>query len=99
MAAFALNPELDNRNFAFPFLAIEVLPLSIGVIVLIAGLSATMSSASSDAIAGVTILMRDIYVIFKGEIPPREKVIHYMKSIQRIITDHFTIRVQFYYYS
>lgn len=75
MAAFALNPELDNRNFAFPFLAIEVLPVTVGVIVLIAGLSATMSSASSDAIAGVTILMRDIYVIFKGEIPPREKVV------------------------
>lgn len=79
MAAFAMNPELDNRNFAFPFLAIEVLPLSIGVIVLIAGLSATMSSASSDAIAGVTILMRDIYVIFKGEIPPREKVVFYSR--------------------
>lgn len=79
MAAFALNPELDNRNFAFPFLAIEVLPLSIGVIVLIAGLSATMSSASSDAIAGVTILMRDIYVIFTGKIPPREKVILYSR--------------------
>ncbi len=79
MAAFALNPELANRNFAFPFLAIEVLPLYVGVIVLIAGLSATMSSASSDAIAGVTILMRDLYVMVKGEMPSREKVILYSR--------------------
>lgn len=79
MAAFALNPELDNRNFAFPFLAIEVLPLYIGVIVLIAGLSATMSSASSDAITGVTILMRDLYVMVKGEMPSREKVVYYSR--------------------
>ena len=79
MAAFALNPELDNRNFAFPFLAIEVLPLYVGVIVLIAGLSATMSSASSDAIAGVTILMRDLYVMLTGRMPSRDKVIYYSR--------------------
>lgn len=79
MAAYALNPELDNRNFAFPFLAIEVLPLYVGVIVLIAGLSATMSSASSDAIAGVTILIRDLYVMFKGKMPAREKVVFYSR--------------------
>ena len=79
MAAFALNPELANRNFAFPFLAIEVLPLYVGVIVLIAGLSATMSSASSDAIAGVTILMRDLYVMLTGRMPSRDKVIYYSR--------------------
>lgn len=79
MAAFALSPELENRNFAFPFLAIEVLPLYVGVIVLIAGLSATMSSASSDAIAGVTILMRDLYVMVTGRMPSRDKVIFYSR--------------------
>jgi solute:Na+ symporter, SSS family len=79
MAAFALNPDLENRNFAFPFLAIEVLPLRVGVIVLIAGLSATMSSASSDAIAGVTILMRDLFVMVTGNMPSREKVIYYSR--------------------
>ncbi|MBU2884509.1 sodium:solute symporter family protein [Gilvimarinus agarilyticus] len=73
MGAYALNPELDNRNFAFPFLAAEVLPLAVGV--LIAGLSATMSSASSDAIAGVSILMRDIYSMVTGKMPPRHRVI------------------------
>ena len=60
ICAYLLNPELENRNFAFPYLAIEVLPLGIGVLVLLAGLSATMSSASSDAIAGVTVLVRDV---------------------------------------
>lgn len=60
ICAFVLNPSLENRNFAFPYLAIEVLPLGIGVLVLLAGLSATMSSASSDAIAGVSVLVRDL---------------------------------------
>ncbi|WP_406828242.1 sodium:solute symporter [Microbulbifer sp. ARAS458-1] len=67
ICAFVLNPALENRNFAFPYLAIEVLPLGIGVVVLLAGLSATMSSASSDAIAGVTVLVRDI-----RKTPPQE---------------------------
>lgn len=62
ICAYLLNPALDNRNFAFPYLAIEVLPIGIGVLVLLAGLSATMSSASSDAIAGVTVLVRDFGV-------------------------------------
>lgn len=60
ISAFVLNPALENRNYAFPYLAIEVLPLGIGVLVLLAGLSATMSSASSDAIAGVSVLVRDL---------------------------------------
>ena len=51
MAAYDLHPSLENSNFAFPYMATEVLPVAIGLIVLIAGLSATMSSASSDAIA------------------------------------------------
>jgi solute:Na+ symporter, SSS family len=75
MAAFVLNPGLENRNFAFPYMAVEVFPVAIGVILLIAGLSATMSSASSDAIAGVSILMRDVWVLVTGDTPDKEKVI------------------------
>lgn len=60
MATFALEPTLEEPAYAFPFLAVSVLPLSIGIIVLVAGLSATMSSASSDAVAAVTILLRDL---------------------------------------
>lgn len=79
MAAFVLNPELDNSNYAFPYLALGVLPLAIGVIVLIAGLSATMSSASSDAIAGVAILLRDIFIIVTGRAPANEQMIVYSR--------------------
>lgn len=60
MAAFAIDPTLEEAPFAFPFLAITVLPIGVGLIVLVAGLSATMSSASSDAVAAVTILLRDL---------------------------------------
>ncbi|WNO08502.1 sodium:solute symporter family protein [Teredinibacter sp. KSP-S5-2] len=75
MSAFALNPELDNRNYAFPFLALEVLPAVVGMVVLIAGLSATMSSASSDAIAAVTILMRDVSVTITGSVPEKRHMV------------------------
>ncbi|NND33449.1 MAG: sodium:solute symporter family protein [Saprospiraceae bacterium] len=75
MSAYQLNPGLENSNYAFPYLATEVLPLAIGMIVLIAGLSATMSSASSDAIAGVSILLRDIYQLFTGSLPDRSQAI------------------------
>ena len=75
MGAYALNPELGNRNFAFPFLAVEVLPVGIGLVVLIAGLSATMSSASSDAMAGVAVLMRDLWVMVTGRTPSRTRVV------------------------
>lgn len=79
MAAFALNPGLENRNFAFPYLALEVLPLFVGIIVLLAGLSATMSSASSDAIAGVAILLRDIFIIVTGRSPQKHNMIRYSR--------------------
>jgi SSS family solute:Na+ symporter len=75
MATHALNPGLDNSNFAFPFLATEILPLWLGLLLLVAGLSATMSSASSDAIAGVSILLRDVYVLFTGHTPSAHKVV------------------------
>lgn len=79
MAAYQLNPGLGNSNFAFPFLATEVLPVAAGLIVLIAGLSATMSSASSDAIAGVSILLRDVFIVFTGRMPAKEKSVAYSR--------------------
>ncbi|MGR5079487.1 sodium:solute symporter family protein [Photobacterium swingsii] len=79
MAAHAINPELNNANFAFPYVAATVLPVGIGLVVLIAGLSATMSSASSDAIAGVSILLRDIYIMFTGKVPSKEKMVSYSR--------------------
>ncbi|WEM41211.1 sodium:solute symporter family protein [Photobacterium sp. DA100] len=79
MSAHAINPELNNANFAFPYVAATVLPVGIGMIVLIAGLSATMSSASSDAIAGVSILLRDIYIMFTGRVPSKDKMVTYSR--------------------
>lgn len=67
MCAFTLayrsnNTDImANPDFAFSYLAIEVLPSVLGLIFLIAGLSATMSSGSSDAMSAVTILVTDIY--------------------------------------
>lgn len=75
MAAHTLAPDLPNSNYAFPYLATQVLPLWLGVLVLIAGLSATMSSASSDAIAGVSILMRDLWVMVTGKVPCAQLVV------------------------
>lgn len=86
MSAFALNPGLEQESFAFPYLALEVLPVGVGVIVLIAGLSATMSSASSDAIAAVAIFLRDISEIVMRRVPKREHMLFYSRiSVAAII--------------
>lgn len=74
MAAFTMNPHLTNSNYAFLF-ATGFLPAILGMVVLIAGLSATMSSASSDAIAAVAIMMRDVYTMVTGRMPPENKAI------------------------
>lgn len=79
MSAFALNPELDNRNFSFPYLASTVLPTTVGIIVLIAGLSATMSSASSDAIAAVATVLRDTSVLIMGRVPRQDNMVRYSR--------------------
>ncbi len=79
MAAHAIDPTLDNANYSFPYVAATVLPVGVGMIVLIAGLSATMSSASSDAIAGVSILLRDVYVMFTCRVPNKESMVNYSR--------------------
>jgi SSS family solute:Na+ symporter len=79
MSAYQLNPDLDNSNYAFPFMATEVLPSAIGMIVLIAGLSATMSSASSDAIAAISIFLRDLYSLITGKMPAKENTLRYSR--------------------
>lgn len=75
MAAYKHNPNLANPDLAFPFMATEMLPVGIGVLTLLAGLSATMSSASSDAIAGVTIAVRDLFEIVFKRLPKPENVV------------------------
>ncbi|MFC0049374.1 sodium:solute symporter family protein [Rheinheimera tilapiae] len=75
LAALQLAPTLDNPSYAFPFLALNTLPLALGVLVLLAGISATLSSASSDAIAGVSVLVGDLYKVVFGRLPQPEQVV------------------------
>ncbi|MCS0789856.1 sodium:solute symporter family protein [Cytobacillus firmus] len=78
MAAHIMNPELE-AGYAFPFLATEVFPLWIGAIILTPGLSATMSSGSSDFIAAVAILLGDVYQVFTGKNPKKEHMVKYSR--------------------
>lgn len=75
MAAYALNPDLESSDMAFPYLATEVFPLAVGAFLLVAGLSATMSSGDSDAVTAVTILLRDIYQMCTGRMPEKENMV------------------------
>lgn len=73
MAAFTIATTngddyvLSHPDFAFTYIATVILGPVLGLMFLIAGLSATMSSASSDAIAGVGILVQDIYPMITGK--------------------------------
>ncbi|WP_337843314.1 sodium:solute symporter family protein [Rheinheimera sp.] len=60
VSARLLLPELTNPQFAFTSVAVLVLPAVAAMLVLLAGLSATLSSASSDSIAAVTVIMHDL---------------------------------------
>lgn len=75
LAALQLAPDLSNPSYAFPFLALNTLPLALGVLVLLAGISATLSSASSDAIAGVSVLVGDLYKALFGRLPAPDQVV------------------------
>lgn len=75
MAAYHQNSDLENADLAFPYMATEMLPIALGVLTLLAGLSATMSSASSDAIAGVAIVVRDLYEMAFGKVPAADRVV------------------------
>lgn len=84
MSAHVLNTDIDP-GFSFPYLATEVFPIWIGAIILISGLSATISSGSSDYIVAITILLRDVYQVFTGKIPQKEYMIRYSR-ISLVIT-------------
>lgn len=75
ICAYIINDSLDNPAFAFPYVAMNALPVLLGGVILLAGISATLSSASSDAIAGVSVLVSDIYQwIFKHPIAPEQQL-------------------------
>src|SRR5699024_11260400 len=84
MSAHALDAGIE-AGFSFPYLATEVFPIWIGAIILISGLSATISSGSSDYIVAITILLRDVYQVFTGKLPQKENMIRYSR-ISLVIT-------------
>lgn len=90
ITAFNLLPGIPNSDQAFPELVTKILPAGIGVIVLIAGLSAVISSASSDAIAGTSILLRDVFILLTGRMPPKEKALKYSR-IGATVTSLFAV--------
>ena len=53
----------------------EVQPTALGVLIIIAGISATLSSASSDAIAAVSVVLRDLYRLLIGKMPSPNRVV------------------------
>ncbi|MUL42885.1 sodium:solute symporter family protein [Streptomonospora sp. PA3] len=79
LAAHAIEPGLENPDTAFPMLATTVFPVWLGAFLLIAGLSATMSSGDSDAVAGVTILLRDVVQLVTGRLPQAEHMVRYSR--------------------
>jgi SSS family solute:Na+ symporter len=64
MSAYAIMVKnghtLESGDYAFSYMATNVLGPAIGLMFLICGMSATMSSGGSDAISGVTILLTDV---------------------------------------
>ncbi|MDR1971006.1 MAG: sodium:solute symporter family protein [Treponema sp.] len=70
---------LANPNYTFAYMATTILGPTLGLMFLIAGLSATLSSADSDAMAGITILLVDIYSTVTGKSIPKEKMVAYSR--------------------
>jgi SSS family solute:Na+ symporter len=91
MSGFAIavregaEPILNNPNYAFAYMATTILGPTLGLMFLIAGLSATLSSADSDAMAGITILLVDVYSTVTGKSIPKEKMVFYSR-ISLVIT-------------
>lgn len=71
MSAFAIASKngvtLEKPDYAFSYMATQVLGPVVGLLFMICGLSATMSSGDSDAISGVTILLTDVYPSVTGK--------------------------------
>ena len=83
MSAFTIASQqgitLDSPDYAFSFMATHVLGPVVGLIFMICGLSATMSSGDSDAISGVTILLTDVYPSVTGKTIPEKDYAKYSR--------------------
>lgn len=85
LSAYAINPELTNPNFVFPYLATSVFPPFVGLAILICGMSATISSGDSDAMTGITILITDIYQLIFGKSMAADKVVFWSKILSFVV--------------
>ncbi len=80
MAAFTIAYRTDaagvmeRPDYAFVYMATQVLGPMLGMLFMCAGLSATVSSGDSDAIACVTIFIQDVYPIITGNELEESKV-------------------------
>ena len=80
MSAYAIMVQngdtLASPDYAFSYMATHVLGPAVGLMFLVCGMSATMSSGGSDAISGVTILLTDVVPAVTGRrIPERHYVL------------------------
>ncbi|MGB9868058.1 MAG: sodium:solute symporter family protein [Bacillota bacterium] len=79
ISAYAINPKLPRQDLAFPFMLTNVFPPLLGALFLSAGLSATASSADSDLIAAVSLLISDLWYLVTGKLPAKEKMVAYSR--------------------
>jgi SSS family solute:Na+ symporter len=86
ISARLLAPDLTNHQFAFTTVAVMTLPVVLAMLVLLAGLSATLSSASSDSIAAVSVLIRDLYQSVTGSMPEAKSAIFYSRIAVMLVS-------------
>ena len=86
IAASQLLPDLDIHQHAFTGLITLLLPPMLAVLVMLAGISATLSSASSDAIAAVSVLIRDGYCAVFGQMPAPDKAVLYSRLAVLVVS-------------
>ena len=79
IAASQLLPDLQLHQHAFTGLITLLLPPLLAVLVMLAGISATLSSASSDAIAAVSVMIRDGYSALFGKMPAAGDAVLYSR--------------------
>ncbi len=77
MSCFAIathnGHHLATPNHAFPYMATQVIGPALGLMFLICGLSAAVSSGGSSSISGITVLLTDVYPSLTGRRIPPEK--------------------------
>ncbi len=77
MSCFAIathnGHHLASPNHAFPYMATQVMTPAVGLMFLICGLSAAVSSGGSSSISGITILLTDVYPSITGRKIPQER--------------------------